>query len=113
MDVGRPRDTFTPFPRAALEEPIGARFESWVRRTPGRLAGKFGDAAWTYMELDAAANRVAHAILAARGPADEPVALVLEQGVWLVAAILGALKAGKMYVPLDPAAPAVRLAPLI
>jgi amino acid adenylation domain-containing protein len=104
---------FTPFPRAALEASIGERFESQVRRGPDRLAVKFGDAAWTYAALDAAANRVAHAILAARGPGEAPVALVLEQGVWQVAAILGALKAGKIYVPLDPAAPAARLAPLL
>src|SRR5262245_58494381 len=113
MDVPRPRDVFTPFPRAALEQSIGARFESQVRLAPERLAVKCGDAAWTYAELDAAANRVANTILTARGPGEEPVALLLEQGTWLVAAILGALKAGKIYVPLDPTAPAAQLAPLL
>src|SRR6185436_13854730 len=94
---------FVPFPRTALEQSIGARFEAQARRGPDRLAVKHGATAWTYAQLDAAANRVARAILAARGPGAEPVGLVLEQGAWLVAAILGALKAGKIYVPLDPA----------
>jgi amino acid adenylation domain-containing protein len=48
---------------------------------------------------------VARSILAARGEAAEPVALLLEQGAPLIAAILGVLKAGKIYVPLDPSYP--------
>ena len=57
--------------------------------------------AWSYAALDASANRVAHAVLA-RGPvAGRPVVLLIEQSAALVAAILGALKAGAIYVPLE------------
>jgi amino acid adenylation domain-containing protein len=53
---------------------------------------------------------VAHAILDRRGARSEPVALLLERGVAPLAAILGILKAGKLYAPLEPAQPAERLA---
>jgi amino acid adenylation domain-containing protein len=77
---------------------------------PDRLAVKSGADVLTYVALDRYANRVAGSILAAVGPAPEPVALLVEQGAALVAAILGTLKAGKIYVPLDPSFPAVHLA---
>jgi len=109
----RPVNAFTPFAANAIEQSIGARFEGQARRHPERLAVKSAGDAWTYAELNRNANRIAHAILAARGVGEEPVALLLEQGALLVAAILGALKAGKMYVPLDPASPRARLAELL
>src|SRR6185369_5982377 len=64
----------------------------------------------TYGELDARANRLAR-YLQARGvrPGDR-VALLLERSAELVAAILGVLKAGAAYVPIDPAYPAERVA---
>lgn len=90
---------YTPFPRAALAQSIPARFEQQVASGPERLAVKRGPDALTYEALNRYANRVAHSILAAVGPASEPVALLIEQGPSQVAAILGALKAGKVYVP--------------
>jgi amino acid adenylation domain-containing protein len=51
---------------------------------------------------------VAHAILAERGGEEEPIALLLDNDAPIVAAILGVLKAGKTYVPLDPALPRAR-----
>ncbi len=47
------------------------------------------------------------------GPGNEPVVLLLPQAICQVAAVLGALKAGKIYVPLDPTHPAPRLADAI
>src|SRR5205823_13197257 len=55
-------------------------------------------------------NRMAHAILERRGEDEEPVALLLDQGAPVIAAIMGVLKAGKSYVPLDPQFPRARLA---
>ena len=108
----RPTNAFTPFATDAIEQSIGDRFEEQVRRYPDRLAVKSAGDGWTYAELNRNANRIAHAILAARGTGEEPVALLLEQGALLVAAILGVLKAGKVYVPLDPTSPRARLAEL-
>jgi amino acid adenylation domain-containing protein len=104
---------FTPFARDAIEQSIGKRFEEQVRRHPDRLAVKCQPDAWSYAELNRTANRAAHAILAARGTAEEPVALLLDQGALLLAAILGALKAGKIYVPLDPTFPRARLSDML
>jgi amino acid adenylation domain-containing protein len=104
---------FQPFERSALAQSIGARFEQQVARDPDRLAVKYGAAMATYAELNADVNRLAHAILAARGEGSEPVAIVLEQGIPLLAAVLGALKAGKLYVPLEIASPRDRLATML
>ncbi len=60
-----------------------------------------GDDAWTYAELDGAANRVAHALLERRGVDTRPIVLLVEQSGALVAGILGVLKSGAPYVPLE------------
>src|SRR5581483_4651872 len=55
-----------------------------------------------------AANRIAHAILGIRGEKQEQVGLLCNPGAAAIAATLGGLKAGKVYVPLDPGAPEAR-----
>jgi non-ribosomal peptide synthetase component F len=87
-----------------------ARFEQQVRRYPDRLAIKTRHHRLTYSAVNRLANRIARAILAQRGEGEEPIALLLEQGAPATATILGVLKAGKMYVPLDPAYPYARTA---
>ncbi len=106
---GRPTNPSEPFPRAALEDSLTARFTRQVTRDPHRLAVKMGAIALSYGALDRAANRVAHAICDRIGGGNEPVALLLPQSLDQVVAVLGALKAGKIYVPLDPAHPPARL----
>ncbi|MGH8719753.1 MAG: non-ribosomal peptide synthetase, partial [Burkholderiales bacterium] len=88
---------------------IIARFERQVQDYPDRLALKSGNRALTYTALNSAANRVANALLA-RSEGPEPIALLLKSGIAAVTAILGTLKAGKFYVPLDPGFPQARLA---
>ncbi|MBV9772347.1 MAG: amino acid adenylation domain-containing protein, partial [Gemmatimonadetes bacterium] len=85
-------------------------FEAQVGRTPDRVALVSGDETLTYAELDARADRLAHR-LAARGVGPESrVGVCLERTAEMVVAVLGVLKAGAAYVPLDPAHPAERLA---
>jgi amino acid adenylation domain-containing protein len=105
-----PVNRFRPFPRDAIEQSIPARFAQQVARAPDGLAVKSGGNEVSYGALDRLANRIANAILAACGQASEPVVLLIEQGVLLVAGILGTLKAGKIYVPLDPSFPPAHLA---
>src|SRR5262245_18959381 len=105
--------SFVRFERGAIEQSITSRFEAEVRRAPRRLAVETREHAWSYEALNRAANRVARAIVEARGAEPEPVVLLVSQGAPLVSAILGILKAGKFYAPLDPADPEARLADLV
>jgi len=90
------------------ERSIPERFERQVRLHPERIAVADAREALTYRDLNGLANRIAHAILDQRGAAAEPVALLVGNGVPVVAAMLGVLKAGKFYVALEPAQPAAR-----
>jgi amino acid adenylation domain-containing protein len=93
------------FSKEEIEQSIKDRFEEQARRYSRRLAIKTKSQSLTYQELNAASNRVAHSILASLGDADRPVALLLKQGIPLIIAGLGALKAGKPYAPVDIALP--------
>jgi non-ribosomal peptide synthetase component F len=101
-----PAHAWSPF--GDVEQAIPARFALQVRRHADRPAVRMGEVCLSYRELAVRAYRIAHAIFARRGDREEPVALLLEQGPGLPAAILGALAVGKIYVPLDPAHPSER-----
>ncbi len=94
--------------KSEIEQSIPDRFAQQVERYPDCTAVVAGDVRLSYAELNAAANRVAHVLLARGVQAGEAVALLFEQGAPLVAAILGVLKAGGVYVPLDPDYPRER-----
>jgi amino acid adenylation domain-containing protein len=93
-----------------IGQSVPDRFEKIVRTYPDRLAVKMGDRALTYDELNRTANRIARAILEKRGPGSEPIALLFEHGIDVIAAIFGVLKAGKFYVAIDPSFPLERIA---
>ena len=105
-----PSGVFTEFRREEIEQSISDRFEQQVNKYPDRLAIRAETCELTYDELNNASNRVARALIALRGTSDEPVPLLMEKGPPLISAILGVLKAGKFYVPLDPQYPRQRLA---
>jgi amino acid adenylation domain-containing protein len=104
-----PSGTFVEFPRETIERSIPSRFELQVRRYPDRLAIQATHEALTYEDLNRAANRLARSIVAQCGEGEEPIALLLEQGVSLITAMLAVWKAGKFYMPLDPSHPLPRL----
>lgn len=85
-------------------------FEQHAERAPEAIAIVSGELTWSYAELNARANAFAHRLLAQGVQPNDRVAVCLERGPDLVAALLGVLKAGAGYVPLDPAHPAARLA---
>jgi amino acid adenylation domain-containing protein len=103
-----PTGAFEPFPRTALAQSIVARFEAQVRAHGDRRAIKTGRDDLTYAELDRLAGRIARGI-AGLPAAVTTVALLLDHGAAVFAAMLGALKAATIYVPLDPAYPVGRL----
>ena len=104
---------FRPFSREMLDRNIPLLFEAQARRAPESLAAKGDGRALTYAALNAAANRVAHAILKDGSAAAAPVALLLDQGLASITAILGVLKVGKIYVALEPTADASELSRLL
>ena len=104
-----PTGTFVEFKKEEVEQSIPERFEKIVRKYPHRIAIKSRDQLLTYADLNEAANRVAHAILESQGEGNRPVAILMEHGPSILATILGVLKAGKIYVPLDPGYPIERL----
>ncbi|MEW5926797.1 MAG: amino acid adenylation domain-containing protein, partial [Gemmatimonadota bacterium] len=101
---------FAEFARGDVEQTIPARFAAQVRLHPGRLAVRTRTARLTYAELDRAAEGVARAILRARPAGPERVALLLEHDAAMIVGVLGVLRAGKTYVPVDPLYPRERSA---
>jgi amino acid adenylation domain-containing protein len=104
-----PTGRFLEFKKEEIEQSIPSRFEQQVRKNPDRIAVKTRIDTFTYDELNKTANRVARKILMQSGQGEEPVALLLEHGASVIATILGVLKAGKFYLPLDPSYPKARL----
>ncbi len=90
-----------------------AMFEAQAARTPHAVALSEGIQAMTYAELDAAANRVAWRLIAAGAGPETVVAVAVERSLTMVATVLGVLKAGAAYLPVDPDLPAERVAYLL
>lgn len=88
---------------------LSEAFEQQAALHPERVAAACPEREYSYRELNEAANRIAAAILSALGQGSEPVPLLLSQNSTFMAAMLGVLKAGKIYTTLDPSSPPVRL----
>ena len=99
-------DTACEYPRELCVHEL---FEQQVERTPDAVAVVFEDRQLSYSELNARSNRLARH-LRKYGVGDQtPVGLCLERSLDLVVSILGILKAGGTYVPLDADYPVKRL----
>ena len=103
-----PQVTYEPFPEEAVRQSIGKYFETQVKKYHNQVAVKTDKGTWTYGELNARANQIAWALIHQQ-TVGQTVALLFEHGAEMIAVMLGALKAGSIYVPLDPDYPAERL----
>ncbi len=98
-----------PEPAFDPRRPLHALFEAQAARSPSATAVVFEDRELSYAELDRAANRLARGLRRRGVGPDTLVGLCLERSERLPAAILGVLKAGGAYAPMDPAYPRERL----
>ena len=103
----RPAEDGLPFPASALAGSIPERFAAVARSFAAWPAVVDGAEVWTYEHLDRASDALARSLLS---HPEGRVALLVSHGAEMVAAVLGSLKAGRTYVPLDPAWPPRRLA---
>ncbi|HEV2733442.1 MAG TPA: amino acid adenylation domain-containing protein, partial [Longimicrobiaceae bacterium] len=92
-------------PRACVHE----LFAEQARRTPDAAAVVGGGRSLTYGELERSAERLAHGLRRLGVGPETCVGLCARRSPGMVAGLLGILKAGGVYVPLDPAYPAERL----
>ncbi len=88
---------------------IDEMFEQQVKATPDAIAVAAEEGQQSYAELNARANQVAHHLRTLGVSDGDRVGLFLERGLGMVAATLGILKAGGVYVPFDPGYPTERL----
>ncbi len=104
----RPDNCFIEFARSEIDQSVADRFEKQVLLHLDHLAVKTKLHQLTYRDFNGLANQIARAIR--QQSADErPVALLLEHDASAVVSMFGVLKAGKCFVPLDPALPKFRL----
>jgi non-ribosomal peptide synthase protein (TIGR01720 family) len=96
----------------ALEVPVAMFpeiFQNQVVRTPGETALVCGDSVLSFEELNAWANRLARHLVALGVGPERVVALVLPRSVEMIVALLAVLKAGGVYLPVDPELPGKRI----
>ncbi|MGH3959765.1 amino acid adenylation domain-containing protein [Mycobacterium sp.] len=94
---------------AATSVSIPVLFAAQVARAPEAVAITFDGHSVTYREVDEAANRLAHLLVAHGAGPGERVAVLLSRSVEAVVSILAVLKTGAAYLPIDPAVPAGRI----
>ncbi len=100
-------DTGAAWPREQL---LHQRFEAQAAARPDAVALIAGTEQITYAQLNRRANAMAHKLLALGVVPDDLVAVSLPRSADMIVSLLGVLKAGAGYVPLDPAYPSERLA---
>ncbi|QOQ77658.1 amino acid adenylation domain-containing protein [Pseudomonas poae] len=89
---------------------IHQHVETHAAAQPEAIALRFNNQRLTYRQLNERANQVAHRLLAQGVRADDRVAICVERGPEMIIGLLGILKAGAGYVPIDPAYPLERIA---
>jgi surfactin family lipopeptide synthetase A len=100
-------DTQTDYPQ---DKCINQLFEEQVKQRPNQIALLFENQQLTYQELNCKANQLAHYLRTLGVKPEVLVGICVERSCEMIVGLLGILKAGGVYVPLDPVYPAERLA---
>nr|AGS49395.1 long-chain-fatty-acid--CoA ligase [uncultured bacterium esnapd4]QEO74981.1 omn6 [uncultured bacterium] len=95
--------------RAVPVRPLPDLFAEQVRLGPERIAVEHGAVSLTYAELDDRAARIAGRLVAEGAGPETVVALTVPRSADMIAAVLGVLKTGAAYLPIDPDTPAGRV----
>ncbi|MCP5054399.1 MAG: AMP-binding protein, partial [bacterium] len=97
----------------STEETMHGLFQEQVERTPGHIAvlgtAARGMAAVTYRKLNEKTNQLAHMLREKGVTPGDLVAVIMNRSIHMVMAVMGILKAGGVYVPLEPYLPDIRI----
>ncbi|MFJ9852283.1 non-ribosomal peptide synthase/polyketide synthase [Streptomyces sp. NPDC101150] len=110
LSVEERRELLPAVEGGAVAESVLEAFAAQVAATPDAVALAAGDVELTYRQVNAWANRFAHGLIARGVAAEQVVAVALPRSVEFVVAVLGVLKTGAAYLPVDPAYPESRIA---
>lgn len=99
-------NTITPYPK---NKTIVQLFEDQVTRYPDKTAVAFNKDLLTYKQLNERANQLARTLRESGVKSDTPVGILVEKSLDLIVGILGILKAGGGYVPIEPEYPVQRI----
>lgn len=100
-------DTAKPLPGPDC---VHQAFEAQADRTPDAVALVDDGRSLTYRELDRRANQLANALIAQGTQPDQMIGIYVERSIEMMVGLLGILKAGAAYVPMDPSYPGERIA---
>jgi amino acid adenylation domain-containing protein len=93
-----------------VRETIVSLFDEQVIRTPHQVAVTVSGVEWTYQELQQSANNIAAHLSQVHGlRSGQLVGIMLDRDSYLIPSLLGILKTGAAYVPIDPAYPVARI----
>jgi len=99
-------DTATSYSRS---DSVVSLFEAHASNSPDAVAVEFQDQQLSFAELDARANRLAHYLIERGAGPEVKAGICMERSIDMLVGVLGTLKAGAAFVPLDPTYPAERL----
>ena len=107
------KNSFVPYTEEETNQTIQERFNKTVQRYPEHIAVQSLRYTLTYSELNRASNRVANCLIAKEDNREGKIALLFEQDAPMISALLGAIKSGRTYIPLDRNFPEARLSYMI
>lgn len=99
-------NTYTEYP---MTKTVTQLFEEQVEKNPNKIALIFGDSNLTYFELNQKANSLAHYLLNFKIGQNSKVGIMVNRSFEMFVAILGVLKTGASYIPIDPEYPSDRI----